>query len=278
MTAYFREITTGGVTPMAIDPGQSSYDLSLPEGEYQAFAWVWLPDLHLGGSYSQAVPCGLDASCTDHSLRPFTVAADNPSLGIDLCDWYGGPGLVPPPPGAAPPTPAATAATIPGSVSLNCDGTQQRVRVEDGGGAGRTVAVDAWMAGSWVNLWSVSGGDPMIQQIEPEAGPYEFGGCRKLIIVPIRYSGSGGDLRLSIYLWDGAGIRQVYEHYGTKGAWRKSGDVVQFKEAKFLHGEPNCCPCAVQTTEHAWDGSAFIESRLLVEPTYTGTPPPECQP
>jgi hypothetical protein len=219
----------------------------------------------------------LDASCTDHGLRAFAVSSEGPAVDIDLCDWYGGIGSVPTPPGFALPIPPATAA-IAGGSSLNCDGGSQRVRVQDGGAAGRTVSVDAWLAGAWANVWSVSGGDPMIQQIEREAGPYRFGECRSLVIVPIRYSGSGADLRLDIYAWDGAGMRQVYTHEGTKGDWAKIGDSIRFTEARFLYGEPNCCPCAVQTTEHTWDGDRFVETGTDVEPTYAGTPPEYCQP
>ncbi|MCJ7514150.1 MAG: hypothetical protein MUO23_14455 [Anaerolineales bacterium] len=278
MTGYFRETTTAEVIPMAIGAGRGSYEITLPAGEYHAYAWTTQPQIRIGGSYSQAVVCGLDSSCTDHSLRPFRVAAGSHTNGIDLCDWYGGPGSVPPAPGDLPPTSPAGSTTLPGGISLNCDGSQQRMRLEDAGPAGRTVAVDAWLADAWANVWSVSGGNPMIQQIELEAGPYPFGDCRSLIVVPIRYSGSGADLRLEIYAWDGAGVRQVYSHQGTKGAWAKLGDVIQFREAKFLYGEPNCCPCAVQTTEHTWDGSTFVESRVIVEPTYSGTPPDECRP
>ena len=277
MTAYFEPTAGGETETLEVNAGQSSYEVRLPEGEYFAYAWVWLPESQLGGSYSQAVSCGLDASCTDHSLRAFVVSAVRPVVNIDLCDWYGGTGSVPAPPGLDLPIPPATAA-IAGGLSLNCDGSSQRVRVVPGGAAGRTVAVDAWLAGNWVNVWSVSGGDPMIQQIEPEAGTYRFGECRNLVVVPIRYSGSGADLRLEIYAWDGAGMRQVYSHDGTKGDWSKIGDSIRFTEAKFLYGEPNCCPCAVQTTEHTWDGDRFAETRTAVEPTYSGVPPEYCQP
>jgi hypothetical protein len=277
MTAYFEPVAGGDPIRLAIAAGQSSYEVLLPAGEYFAYAWVWTPVLQLGGSYSRAVPCGLGPGCTDHNLLPIVVSAESPPTGIDLCDWTGGPGTVPTPPGAALPAPPATA-SAPGGLSLNCDGSSQRVRNADAGPAGRTVAVDAWLDGDWVNVWSISGGDPMIQQIEPEAGIHQFGECRSLVVVPFRYSGSGADLRLEIFAWDGAGMRQVYSRAGTKGAWSVLGDRVQFKEARFLYGEPNCCPCATQTTEHTWDGNAFVETRVVVEPTYSGTPPAYCNP
>jgi hypothetical protein len=277
LTAYFEPTAGGDMVMLEIPAGETGYQVELPEGEYYAYAWGRLPERSLGGSYSQAVACGLDASCTDHSLRAFVVSAESPVVDIDLCDWSGGTGSVPTPPGLAHPIPPATA-PITGGLSLNCDGSSQRVRVEEGGAAGRTVAVDAWLAENWVTVWSVSGGDPMIQQIEAEAGPYRFGECRSLIIVPIRYSGSGADLRLEVYAWDGAGMRQVYSHAGTKGDWSKIGDSLMFTEARFLYGEPNCCPCAVQTTVHTWDGDRFTETSTTVEPTYAGAPPEYCRP
>lgn len=277
MIAFFLPTSGGDPLRQSIRPGQDSYESWLPVGEYYAYAWVGSPGFQSGGAYSQAVPCGLDISCTDHSLRPFSIGLENPATDIDLCDWYGGPGSVPTPPGGIAPAPQSASPGAEG-ISLNCDGSQQRVRVEPAGAAGRTVAVDAWLSDGWVNVWSLSGGDPMIRQIEVTAGAYCFGDCRSLILVPFRYSGSGADLRLEIYAWDGAGLRQVYSRSGTKGGWEQVGDTIRFTEAKFLYGEPNCCPCSVQTTEHMWDGSGFIETRVTVEATYSGTPPEYCQP
>jgi len=58
--------------------------------------YAWLDDGNLGGSYSQAVPCGLSVDCTDHSLIPVTVNAGQDVTGIDVCDWYGPPPPAPP--------------------------------------------------------------------------------------------------------------------------------------------------------------------------------------
>ena len=180
-----------------------------------------------------------------------------------------------------PPTPVPPTPTSPppaGGVSLNCDGTYQRLRFTDAGAAGKTVSVDTWDGSSWVNVWNVAGGDAMIRQIEAEAGYYEFGGCQKLVIVPMRYSGSGTILELGIHVWNGAGLTMVYFDDGVHGTWRKSGDDIIFEESLYLYGEPNCCPCNRQTLQYTWDGTAFIQTGSAITPTYTGAPPTECVP
>lgn len=274
MTAYFEDVVSHAVVSLAIAANQSSYTVDLAPGVYHAYAWVGA--FAVGGSYSQAVPCGLTAACADHSLIAVTVTADQTTGGVDLCDWYGGPGSVPTPPGPPPPSPAAMATPPPGGVSLNCDATYQRVRLTDAGAAGKTLWVDSWNGSSWVNVWSVAGGDPNIRQIEDEVGAYQFLGCQSLIVLPIRYSGSGAHLELTIYRWDGPGLSEVYQHEGTHGAWSKVGDSVEFQESLYLFNEPNCCPCNRQALTHTWNGVAFLETASSITPTYTGTPPAEC--
>ena len=97
MNAYFQETTTNGVVELPIATNQTSYKINLPQGTYIAYAWM--PDFSLGGLYSKAVPCGLNASCNDHSPLPFTVTTGDTLTSIDLCDWYAGPFNVPYPPG-----------------------------------------------------------------------------------------------------------------------------------------------------------------------------------
>jgi hypothetical protein len=174
--------------------------------------------------------------------------------------------------------PSPTFTPPPEGISLNCDGTYQRVRVVDGGATGKTLFVENWDGSTWVEVWRIEGGDPMNQQIEDEAGTYLFGECQYLVIVPIRYSGSGAVLELHIYTWDGAGMVEVYSHDGVHGDWHKLGDMITFEESIYLYDEPNCCPCNRQYLEHTWDGIAFNQTGSLISPTYEGTPPPECQP
>jgi hypothetical protein len=270
MTAYFEDVVSHAVVSLAIAANQSSYTVDLTPGTYYAYAWVG--EFAVGGSYSQAVPCGLTAACADHSLIPVNVMAGQTTSGVDICDWYGGPGSVPTPP----PGPAAIATPPPGGVSLNCDATYQRVRLTDAGPAGRTLWVDSWNGSAWVNVWSVAGGDPNIRQIEEETGAYQFLGCQNLVILPIRYSGSGAYLELMVYQWNGAGLSEVYHHEGTHGVWAKAGDTVEFEESLYLFNEPNCCPCNRQTLQHTWNGAAFVETASSITPTYSGTPPAEC--
>jgi len=176
------------------------------------------------------------------------------------------------------PTATATETPPPGGVSLNCDGTYQRVRLTDGGAAGKTVSVDNWDGSAWINVWNYAGGDPMIKQIQDEAGYYEFLGCQKLVIIPEVYGGSGVILELRIYIWNGSGLTNVYTHDGTHGSWSKVGDTIVFEESLYLYGEPNCCPCNRQVLEYTWDGVSFVQTGSAINPTYSGTPPPICVP
>jgi hypothetical protein len=112
MTAYFQDVATDAVTTLGIGLNQGTYSIDLPPATYLAYAW--LPGFTMGGSYSEAVLCGLTVDCTDHTLVPFGVTAGATTSGIDICDWYGGPGSVPLPPGAAAVTevPEAASATL----------------------------------------------------------------------------------------------------------------------------------------------------------------------
>jgi len=76
-------------------PDETSYRLEgVTPGDYVVYAW--LNDGKLGGMYSEAVPCGLDANCTDHSLIQVTVEEGLAVTDIDVCDWYGPPPPAPP--------------------------------------------------------------------------------------------------------------------------------------------------------------------------------------
>ncbi|GAB4581370.1 MAG: hypothetical protein Fur0022_41170 [Anaerolineales bacterium] len=86
MDAYFRNTNTGELTELAIAENQSEYSLELPTGIYEAFAY--LQSGELGGSYSQAVLCGLSVECIDHSLVTFEVQTGQTVANVDLCDWY----------------------------------------------------------------------------------------------------------------------------------------------------------------------------------------------
>jgi hypothetical protein len=85
MTAYFQETESKAVVEQPIAAGQITYTVSLPPGEYIAYAW--LPDFSLGGLYSKAASCSR-AACSDHSPIPFKVAAGEQIAGVNICDWY----------------------------------------------------------------------------------------------------------------------------------------------------------------------------------------------
>lgn len=190
------------------------------------------------------------------------------------------PSLVPThtPSPTAPPSATPTASPPPAGVSLNCDGTYQRVRLLDEGAAGRRLVVDRWTGSDWQFVWQFEGGDPMVRQLETDASAYTFGGCQQLIVAPLRYTGSGAVLELSVFAWTGSGMSPVYHKEGIHGEWERLGERLSFHESLYLYGEPNCCPCNRQTLEHTWNGVAFVQTGSLIQPTYTGTPPPMCVP
>ena len=96
MTLYAVDQATGrSFKKQTRKPDETSYHLEgVTPGDYVVYAW--LNDGKLGGTYSEAVPCGLDASCTDHSLIPVTVEEGQAVMDIDVCDWYGPPPPAPP--------------------------------------------------------------------------------------------------------------------------------------------------------------------------------------
>lgn len=181
------------------------------------------------------------------------------------------------PPATASTEPSATPTPPPNGVSLNCDDTYQRVRLIDGGASGRTLVVDEWTGTDWQVAWQYEGGNPEIRALEDDAGAYAFGGCQQLLVVPLRYLGSGGILELYVYEWQNGAAVQVYSNDGEHGQWSIAGDRMHFEQALYLQGEPNCCPCNRQVSEHQWTGAAFVEVESEIVPTYTGTPPPVCQ-
>lgn len=97
MTAYFENTKDQQIVEVPIQESQDQYEVNLSPGEYLAYAW--LNDFSRAGLYSKAVPCGLKASCEDHSALAFTVTEGEPNKAIDICDWYAGPFNVPYPPG-----------------------------------------------------------------------------------------------------------------------------------------------------------------------------------
>lgn len=86
---------------------QGTYSVDLPAGTYTVVAYPYdatsttLPSSSspvFAGGYTQAVPCGLTVTCTDHTLIPVTVAA-NQTVNADPGDWYAPEGTFPSMPG-----------------------------------------------------------------------------------------------------------------------------------------------------------------------------------
>jgi hypothetical protein len=98
MTVFFQEISTQQITELPIEGNQTSYAYMLNPGKYVAYAYL-NSGASLGGSYSNAVLCGLSVDCSDHSLIEFDVVPGETLDNIDICDWYA-PETMPPDPRA----------------------------------------------------------------------------------------------------------------------------------------------------------------------------------
>jgi uncharacterized iron-regulated membrane protein len=73
--------------------GEGAYELSVPAGDYYVVAYTL--DGGLSAGYSQMVPCGLLASCTDHSLIVVHVESGAVVEDINPQDWYAPEGAFP---------------------------------------------------------------------------------------------------------------------------------------------------------------------------------------
>lgn len=178
------------------------------------------------------------------------------------------------------PQPTATHTPPPNGVSLNCDGTYQRVRIVDQGASGKTILVDNWDGNGWVNAWSVSSGDPMLKQLTDDAGWYQFGDCEKLVIVAFQHSNPQLYFELAIYQWNGATMTSAYAREGYYGEWEKVADLIRFRYASKLGYVNNgpLGPCEWITFEHTWNGTAFSQTGSLVEPVANCDPIPTATP
>jgi hypothetical protein len=82
----FRAATMEIEADVTTAEGQGQYELSVAPGDY--FIVAYTLDGRLSAGYSQAVPCGLSASCSDHSLILVHVNAGQTVNDIDPQDWY----------------------------------------------------------------------------------------------------------------------------------------------------------------------------------------------
>lgn len=63
-------------------------------GSYYVVAYP-VANPSMAGAYSKAVPCGLLASCTDHSMIAVEVNANKTVTGVEVKDWYAPEGTFP---------------------------------------------------------------------------------------------------------------------------------------------------------------------------------------
>ena len=273
MTLYFLELNTDELTGLEHDSGETSYSLELTAGDYYAFAFRSDVEMNAGGAYTDYIACGAQEGCGDQTLHPFEVPAGGQVTDIDICDWVIPAEDLPPVPEATAsiddlaPAPTASATAPPNGVSLSCDGTYQRVRIEDNGPDGITVLVDDWQDGSWINVWSKTPTDPFLQQVLEEVGWYQFGDCQKLVIVPIQNGDPRVTLDLTVHAWNGATMSQVYSNSGWYGSWSKVGDIIRTREASKLgtiDGGP-LSACEWLTLEYTWNGTAFSQTGSNIE-------------
>jgi len=106
---------SSGIPPLAVyaiskdDPKRFSFVLTnlnqnnytikdLTPGVYVVVAYATVGNNTITGGWTQAVPCGLSVSCTDHSLTPVTVKSGENVTGVDIKDWYAPEGTFPPRP------------------------------------------------------------------------------------------------------------------------------------------------------------------------------------
>ena len=90
LTIYARNVKTGKTFSTHVKEGTTVYKLSVPPGTYFVFVWTRTEkrSAAIGGSYSRAVPCGLNVSCADHRPIPVEVETGRTIPHIDPCDFY----------------------------------------------------------------------------------------------------------------------------------------------------------------------------------------------
>jgi hypothetical protein len=95
MTVVAFEVGTQNYRYVLTIENSSTYQIDgLAPGKYFVVAYP-STDPNYPGGYSAAVPCGLQASCTDHSLIPVEVKSGEVTQGINPGDFYAPAGTFP---------------------------------------------------------------------------------------------------------------------------------------------------------------------------------------
>jgi hypothetical protein len=99
---YLKNVQTSEIITRENAENVDHYDfLDVPAGRYIVFAYPVDTTYAVVGGYTQAVPCGLLASCEDHTPIEVIVEAGSITPDADVCDWYAPEGTFPERPYAA---------------------------------------------------------------------------------------------------------------------------------------------------------------------------------
>jgi hypothetical protein len=95
-------VETGAVVAVGpvVDVGATYTLNNVPGGSYRVYAYTSnsTPTNWAAGSYTEYVRCGMQPPCSDHTVIVVTVSAGHTTEGVNLRDWYAGPGAFPAPP------------------------------------------------------------------------------------------------------------------------------------------------------------------------------------
>lgn len=80
---------------MRTEKGWTRFANAVPVGSYHVFARVAGDESGSGGGFTQAVVCGLHASCDDHTLVVVEVHEGKATKNADIFDWYAPAGSFP---------------------------------------------------------------------------------------------------------------------------------------------------------------------------------------
>lgn len=99
VTIYAQNVADNSWVSLSYPGGWGEYTFSgIPPGDYVFFAYMDDPTKNFGGGYTAYVTCGLTAECTDHSLLLVHIEPGATVEGINISDWYGPEGFLPPRP------------------------------------------------------------------------------------------------------------------------------------------------------------------------------------
>ncbi|MFP4345676.1 MAG: Kelch repeat-containing protein [Anaerolineales bacterium] len=99
------------------------------------------------------------------------------------------------------------------------------------------------------------------------------------LTVHLRYAGTGAILDLEILSFAGGERELLLERTAYKGGVNYAEEEFVVSQPLYLYNEPNCCPCRVESTTYAWDGTSFYAAQRVIEPVEgAGEEGSECPP